>query len=94
MPQMADETAVAQARELLKALHEHVAEISQKLDAEEKRASRAVARGVTYDHRRKAGLRRDLYEVHRLIDGLYRRFPQTRQAEHELKEPVRRIAQE
>lgn len=78
MPGMIDHSAIAQARELLRALHEHVDEVSEKLEAAEQRNRRARARGTApHNHRQAAELRRDLYEAHRLIDGLHRRFPET-----------------
>jgi hypothetical protein len=71
-----DESAdVAQARQLLAALHEQVCEISVKLDAAEDRNQRARARGTAYNHRHAANLRRELKHAHRLIDGIHRRFP-------------------
>jgi hypothetical protein len=76
-----EDTGMAQARELLSALNEQVADISQKLDAAEQRTRRAIARGTVHVPRQQASsLRRELYEAHRLIDGLHRRFPETRQA--------------
>jgi hypothetical protein len=77
---MIDEPAVAQARLLLEALHEHVAEISEKLQAAERNSRNVSARGSATDRRRTADLRKDLYEAHRLIDGLHRRFPEVRPA--------------
>jgi hypothetical protein len=74
---MAENTGAAQARELLGALHEHVAEISQKIEKAECRGRRASIRGATHDRRLQSSLRRELYEAHRLIDGLHRRFPET-----------------
>jgi hypothetical protein len=77
---MVEEPAVAQARLLLDALHEHVAEISEKLQAAERNSRNLRSRGTASDRRRAAELRRDLYEAHRLIDGLHRRFPEVRPA--------------
>ena len=86
---MAENTGAAQARELLGALHEHVAEISQKIDKSECRGRRVSIRGATHDRRLQSELRRELYEAHRLIDGLHRQFPETLHASpHEHGRPV------
>lgn len=75
---MRDDPAVAQAFLLLAALHEQVSEISDKLLAAERNSRNLRSRGTAHDQRRAAELRRDLYEAHRLIDGLHRRFPEVR----------------
>jgi hypothetical protein len=77
---MAENAGAAQARELLGALHEHVDEISQKIEKVECRGRRASIRGAAHDRRLQNELRRELYEAHRLIDGLHRRFPDALQA--------------
>jgi hypothetical protein len=77
---MVEEPAVAQARLLLEALHEHVAEISEKLQGAERNNRNLRSRGSAAEQRRTAELRRDLYEAHRLIDGLHNRFPEVRPA--------------
>jgi hypothetical protein len=74
---MVEDAGAAQARALLRELGEQVAEISHKLEAAERRGSRSSIRGATHDRRQRSTLRRELYEVHRLIDGLHRRFPET-----------------
>jgi hypothetical protein len=74
---MTEDAGAAQARALLRELGEHVAEISHKLEAAELRASRTSIRGATHDRRHRSSLRRELYEAHRLIDGLHRRYPET-----------------
>ena len=74
---MGDDTGVGQARQFLVALYERVAEISQKLEAADERSRRARARGATRTDPLAGDLRRELYEAHRLIEGLYRRFPET-----------------
>jgi hypothetical protein len=76
---MVEEPAIGQARLLLHALHEHVAEISEKLQAAERNRNLS-SRGSALDRRRAADLRKDLYEAHRLIDGLHKRFPEVRPA--------------
>jgi predicted nucleic acid-binding Zn-ribbon protein len=79
---MIDEAEAAQARELLAALRDHVAEISQKLETAERRDRRTSVRGAIRDRRHQKALRQELYEAHRLIDGLHRRFPETLHISH------------
>jgi hypothetical protein len=67
----------AQARELLKEMYRQVADISHKLETAEGRHRRTSLRGAMQDHRQLSCLRRELYEAHRLIDGLHRRYPET-----------------
>lgn len=74
---MSEDVGAAQARALLRELGEHVADISRKLEAAELRASRTSIRGAAHDRRHRSTLRRELYEAHRLIDGLHRRYPET-----------------
>lgn len=76
---MVDDAGVLQARVLLKTLTEQVEDISRKLEIVEHRHRhrRTSARGAMLDRRQVAGLRQELYEAHRLIDGLHRRFPAT-----------------
>jgi hypothetical protein len=73
-----DDSGVAQAHVLLAALYEQVEDISQQLKAIEKRGPRASVRGAAHDRRHRNGLRSDLYEAHHHIDGIHRRFPETR----------------
>ncbi len=80
MARMVEDTGAAQARALLRALHDHVAEITEKIEVAETRGHRASIRGAAQDRRQHSALRRDLYEAHRLIDGLHRRFPELRMA--------------
>lgn len=75
---MAEDAGTAQARILLEALFEQVADISQKLEAAEIRGLRTSIRGALSDRREHSELRRDLYEAHRLIESLRKRFPDTR----------------
>jgi hypothetical protein len=72
-----DDAGSAQALSLLGELYGQVAEISHKLEAAEARIRRARARGNTRKDPVASILRRELYEAHRLIDGLHRRYPQT-----------------
>ncbi|MBJ7340680.1 hypothetical protein [Mycolicibacterium sp.] len=74
---MVDDAGIAQAKALLSEMYGHVADISHKLEAAEARTSRARARGNTRKDPVAGLLRRELYEAHRLIDGLHRRYPQT-----------------
>ena len=74
---MEDEAGYAQALALLRELNGHVVEISHKLEAAESRSRRARARGNTRKDPIAGILRRELYEAHRLIDGLHKRYPQT-----------------
>ncbi len=74
---MVDDAGRAQAQSLLGELYGHVADISHKLEAAEARTRRARARGNARKDPVAGVLRRELYEAHRLIDGLHRRFPQT-----------------
>ena len=68
-----DDANLAQARELVRALSQHIETISQNLEAAEQRSRRIAARGAT--NGQASELRRELYEAHRLIDTLHRRFP-------------------
>ncbi|MBI3225214.1 MAG: hypothetical protein HYZ39_09165 [Mycolicibacterium cosmeticum] len=74
---MTEDAAVSQARQLLKALYDQVSDISRKLEIVDARNRRARARGNSRVDPRAGDLRRELYEAHRLIDGLHRRFPET-----------------
>ena len=73
-----DDPDTAQARALLQSLHAHVDEISKKVEAAEIRTRRAQGHAALVARRRVATLRHELYEAHRLIDGLNRRFPEAR----------------
>lgn len=73
-----EDADTAQARELLHALYAHVDDVSDRLEAVERKSVRAHGRSESVVRREAAGLRRELYETHRLIDGLHRRFPVTR----------------
>lgn len=75
---MVDDAGSAQARLLLGELYEQVAGISRKIEKAESRSRRESIRGAAHDRRHQSALRRELYEVHRLIDGLHRRFPAPR----------------
>lgn len=75
MPNDADR---AQARMLVSLLRHEITEISDELEAAEKRARRHPhKRGHDSGAKRIAVLRPRLYEAHRLLEGLYRRFPDT-----------------
>lgn len=75
---MTDDADSAQAQALLGELYGHVADISDKLEAAEERNRRAQARGTVRRDPIAGVLRRELYEAHRLIDGLHRRYPRMR----------------
>jgi len=76
-----DDADTAQARELLQSLHTHVDEISRKVESPKSRTRRVQGHAAVVARRRVASLRHELYEAHRLIDGLHRRFPDARQGE-------------
>ena len=73
-----DDPDTAQAKELLQSLHAHVDEISKKVESAEIRTRRVQGHAALVARRRVATLRHELYEAHRLIDGLHRRFPEAR----------------
>lgn len=73
-----DDADIAQARELLQSLNAHVDEISKKVESAEIRTRRVQGHAAIVARRRVASLRHELYEAHRLIDGLHRRFPDAR----------------
>lgn len=79
---MFEEVSVAQARILLASLYDHVAEISAAVAAVERRLGTTTVRSAALSRQRQraVGLRKDLYEAHRLIDALHLRFPATQQA--------------
>jgi hypothetical protein len=86
---MADDASVAQAGALLRELWGHVSDISQKLEAADERNRRAHLRGISRRNTTAGSLRRELYEAHRLIDGLHRRFPETDTRSRHAAEPRR-----
>ena len=80
---MSEDTGGAQARELLRELHEHANRISHKVDivaGRRRRARRHV--GPWHNINSCPSLRQELHEAHRLIEGLRRRFPETLVTEH------------
>ena len=86
-----EDADTAQARELLQTLYAHVDEVSDKLEAAEQKTLRAHGRSESLVRREAASLRRELYETHRLIDGLHRRFPATRPPRRWPSHPARSI---
>jgi hypothetical protein len=74
---MAEDAGVGQARMLVGLLRDEIAEISDKLKAPDSDVHRRTEHGHHRRVRRAAVLRRQFYEAHRLLDGLYRRFPET-----------------
>jgi hypothetical protein len=73
-----DDPDTAQAIALLQSLHAYVDEISKKVEYAEHRSRRVQGHAASVARRRAAGLRHELYEAHRLIDGIHRRFPEAR----------------
>jgi hypothetical protein len=75
-----EDASVAQARTLLASLYEHVNELSQTMTKTEHLIRHTPAHSTTQRHhrRRASAMRKDLYEAHRLIDGLHHRYPTTR----------------
>ncbi|AYM44753.1 hypothetical protein DYE20_14650 [[Mycobacterium] chelonae subsp. gwanakae] len=73
---------MAQARTLLASLYAHVSEVSQNMVKTEHLIRHTPKHSSTHrhHHRRAAAMRRDLYEAHRLIDGIHHRYPATRDA--------------
>jgi len=73
-----DESAnIAQARLLLGALWEQVEDTSRRIEDEEARVARRAVAAPARPHRvNTAQLRKELYQLHGMIDGINRRFPQ------------------
>jgi hypothetical protein len=73
---------VAQARLLLASLWESVGDTSRRIEVAEAQVRRMTPRtGQHTQYRQHAeALRRELYETHRLIDGIHRRFPHSAKA--------------
>ena len=80
--EVAEDAGVAQARMLVGLLRDEIAEISDKLKAPDSDVHRRTEHGHHRRVRRAAVLRRQFYEAHRLLDGLYRRFPEALDASH------------
>ena len=78
MPAVIDDANTAQAKELLQSLQAHVDDISKKVEFAEIRTRRVQGHAAVAARRRVASIRHELYEAHRLIDGLHRRFPAAR----------------
>jgi hypothetical protein len=79
---VAEDAGVEQARMLVGLLRDEIAEIPDKLKAPDSDVHRRTEHGHHQRVRRAALLRRQFYEAHRLLDGLYRRFPETLDASH------------
>ena len=71
-PQLCGELAAT-----LRQVSETFAEVSDEIEAAEHRSA-ACSYGHDYRARRVARLRGRLYEAHQHVDGLHRRFPETR----------------
>lgn len=68
---------IAQARVLLGALWEQVEDTSRKIEEEEARVARRPVGSPARPHRvNTVQLRKELYQLHGMIDGINRRFPQ------------------
>lgn len=90
---MADDAGTAQARALLEELYGHVLDISHKLEAADERNRRSHRRELSRQDPSASRLRRELYEAHRLIDGLHRRYPETNpRATEDQAETSQRVA--
>jgi len=76
---MSDDAEALQAQALLKELHVQVEKVCRKLEIVERRNQRRSARGIAHVHRQQSELRRELREAQRLVDGLHRRYPETRE---------------
>jgi hypothetical protein len=63
-------------------LRDEIADLSDKLKAPDSDVHRRTGHGHHRRVRRAAVLRRRFFEAHRLLDGLYRRFPETFDASH------------
>ena len=74
---MSIDAGTAQARSLLRELHSHVEDVSRRLEAAEERNRRAHLRGISRRDPIAGTLRRELYAMHRLIDRLHQRYPET-----------------
>jgi hypothetical protein len=72
---MVEDAGVAQARLLLALLQEQITEISGEIEAAQGDGPRSQPGGQV-GRSREDPLRRQLYEAHRLIVALYRRFPE------------------
>lgn len=77
---MIEDPSVAQARVLLTSLYAHIDELSQSMIKAEQRIRHTQHHATSWRHQRQrmAAMRKDLHEAHRLIDGLHRRFPASR----------------
>lgn len=79
---MVDAASVAQARSLLVSLHDHVDQLSEKIATAEHRLRQRTPHGASlrYQSSRLLEMRTELYEAHRLIGNLHRRFPAARES--------------
>lgn len=86
---MVENISVAQARVLLTSLYEHVNEISLSIAKVERQLQHSTRVYSLRHHRlRIQGMRKDLHEAHRLIDGLHRRYPGAREPRPHLRETL------
>lgn len=89
---MADDSGTLQALALLGELYEQVERISRRVERAEMQSPRTSVRGIANNHRQRSALRRELYEAHRHIDGIHRRFPETLRSGHAVQRRFKRWA--
>ena len=81
---MIENASLLQARILVRSLYEHVSAVTEKLALAERGIRSPSVRSYPSSMRRQREkmilMRKDLYEAHRLIEQLHRRFPETRDA--------------
>lgn len=76
---MTEDAGLAQAQALLHELYVEVENITCKYENLARSLNRVSVRVEPDIRHRLSILRRELYEVHHLIDGLHRRFPETQE---------------
>lgn len=75
-----EDPSVAQARVLLASLYQHIDALTQSMAKVEQRLRHTPQHTASWRHLRQrlAAMRKELLEAHRMIDGLHRRFPASR----------------
>lgn len=71
---MSEDAATGQARLLLVAMHDQLADCTSRLGLVERRMERCLSPSST-DRRVRAQLRRDHLKVQSMIEAIYQRFP-------------------
>ncbi|OHU24770.1 hypothetical protein BKG77_15170 [Mycobacteroides chelonae] len=78
---MIENASLLQARILARSLYEHINEVTEKLAVAERGTqspnSLSYPSSMRRQRKKMALTREDLYEAHRLIEQLHRRFPET-----------------